>query len=151
MKADLRDLGAGALFVAIGLSFALTAWFKLRVGEALAMGPGFFPVMLGAVLVGFGAIIALNALGRQGQALRAIPWFGIAMVLGAIAFFAETVRGLGMAPALFIATLMAGLSSRRLGVLPAAVVAACMTAFCVGVFIYALGLPYRPIGPWLIE
>ena len=59
MQRNLKDLAAGALFVAIGGFFTLNAWFNLTIGNALAMGPGYFPILLGLVLIGLGAAIAL--------------------------------------------------------------------------------------------
>ena len=52
---NLKDCVAGTLFVAIGLLFAVNAWLRLSVGSALAMGPGYFPILLGLILIGLGA------------------------------------------------------------------------------------------------
>ena len=52
---NLKDCAAGMLFVAIGLLFAVNAWLGLSIGSAFAMGPGYFPILLGVILIGFGA------------------------------------------------------------------------------------------------
>jgi putative tricarboxylic transport membrane protein len=149
VQANLRDAAAGAVFVAIGSFFALDSWFNLKIGHAFSMGPGYFPLLLGTILIALGLVMALMALGKPPEAVGQIPWKGLALVLGSIVFFAVTVRGLGLAVSLFIATLMAGLSSGRLAPIPAAALSVAMTAFCVAVFVYALGLPYPIVGPWL--
>jgi hypothetical protein len=149
VQANLRDVAAGAVFVAIGAFFALDAWFSLRIGRAFSMGPGYFPVLLGSILIALGLVMALLALGRPSEAIGRIPWRGLGLVLGSLVFFAVTVRGLGLAASLAATTFMAGLSSGKLSPLPAAVLSLALTAFCVAVFIYALGLPYRVVGPWL--
>jgi putative tricarboxylic transport membrane protein len=149
VQANLRDVAAGVVFVAIGGFFALDAWFNLRIGRAFSMGPGYFPALLGTILILLGLAMALMALGKPSEAIGHIPWKGIALIIGSIVFFAVTVRGLGLAPSLFVTSLMAGLSSGKLAPIPAALLSLALTVFCVAVFIYALGLPYPIIGRWL--
>ena len=146
---NLRDCAAGTLFVAIGLLFAVNAWLRLSVGSALTMGPGYFPVLLGVILIGFGLAIFLAGLRQPMQPFGTVSWRGVGLVTGAILFFGLTVRGLGMAPALGGATLLAALSTERNSLLFALLLSFCLTAFCVALFVYALQLPYAAIGPWL--
>jgi hypothetical protein len=148
MSVNLRDAVAGAAFIVIGLAFGMNAWLGLRIGEANAMGPGYFPVMLGLILVALGVAIVLSARGRSGEPFGPVPWRGISLATGAIVFFAVTVRGLGMGPTLIGATLMAALASGRLSFRGSLALAVGLSAFCVAVFIYALRLPYPVIGPW---
>ena len=149
MRVNTRDLAAGALFVAIGGFFAMNAWRNLAVGQAFAMGPGYFPILLGAVLIGLGLAIGLSGLLKSATPFGPVSWRGVGLVTGSIVFFALTVRGLGMAPALGVATILAALSSDRNSPVFAVVLSLCLTAFCILVFVYALRLPYAVIGPWL--
>jgi hypothetical protein len=149
MQANLRDVAAGAVFIAIGAFFALNAWFNLKIGHAFSMGPGYFPVLLGTILVALGLAIAVQAVGRPTEAFGRVPWRSVGLIVGSIVFFAVTVRGFGLAPSLALATFMAGMSSGRMTAVPAALLSIVLTAFCVLVFITALGLPYPVIGPWL--
>jgi len=142
-------MAAGAIFVAIGLFFSLNAWLTLRIGAAHAMGPGYFPVLFGAILVCLGLVIALMAVGKPREVFGRVSWRGVLLVTASIVFFAVTVRGLGMAAALGGATVMAAMSSNRLSFVGTLVTSACLTTFSVLVFVYALRLPYPVIGPWL--
>jgi hypothetical protein len=146
---NLKDCVAGTLFVAIGLLFAVNAWLRLSVGSALAMGPGYFPILLGLILIGLGAAIVLSGLRKPAESFGTVSWRGVGLVTGAILFFGLTVRGLGMAPALGGATLLAALSTARNSFPFALALSVCLAAFCVAVFVYALQLPYAAIGPWL--
>lgn len=148
MRLNPKDLAAGAIFVAIGAFFALNAWFSLAIGRAFAMGPGYFPIVLGVVLIALGVAIALTGIGKPSRPFGDVSWRGITLVSASIVFFALTVRGLGMAPALGGATVLAALSARN-APLFALILSLCLTAFCVLVFVYALRLPYAVIGPWL--
>jgi len=149
MILNRRDLAAGIVFVIIGMAFTGNAWLTLRLGEANSMGPGYFPVLLGLVLIGFGGAIAFSAIGKSGEAFGAVPWRGVTLITAAIVFFALTVRGLGMAPALGIATFVASMASGRLSPRGALLLAIGLTTFCIVVFLYALRLPYPVIGVWL--
>lgn len=149
MKINPKDLAAGAVFVVIGGFFAGNALLTLRMGSTLNMGPGFFPAVLGSLLVLLGIAIAAEGLGRPAEAFGEVSWRGIVLVIGAIVVFGVTVRGLGFGPSLFLCVFMAGLSSGRMGWRMAAVVAAVLTVFSIGVFVEALGLPYPIIGRWL--
>jgi hypothetical protein len=78
-----------------------------------------------------------------------VPWRGILLILGGIIFFGVTVRGLGLAPALFVAVLLSAFASSRTTALAALVLAVALTAFCAAIFVGGLGLPIPLIGPWL--
>ena len=149
MRVNPKDVAAGAIFIAIGLAFSLNAWFTLKIGAARSMGPGYFPVLFGAILVGLGLVIVLMAIGRPKEAFGDVSWRGVFLVTASIVFFAVTVRGLGMALALGGATVMAAMSSKRLSFVGTLITSASLTTFSVLVFIYALRLPYPVIGPWL--
>jgi hypothetical protein len=149
MRVNPKDVAAGTIFIAIGLFFSLNAWFTLSIGAARSMGPGYFPVLFGVLLVGLGLIIVLMAIGRPREAFGKVSWRGLFLVTVSIVFFAVTVRGLGMAPALGGATVMAAMSSKRLSLIGTLITGASLTLFSVLVFIYALRLPYPVIGPWL--
>ena len=114
------------------------------------MGPGYFPILLGLILIGFGLAIAICGARRiRRRRSGSVSWRGVGLVTASIVFFALTVRGLGMAPALGGATMLAALSTDRNSPLFAIVLSLCLTAFCILVFVFALRLPYAVIGPWL--
>jgi hypothetical protein len=149
MQKSLRDFLAGAIFVAFGLAFAIAA-YSYDLGTAVRMGPGYFPLLLGALLTLLGiGVIAEGAMTGEGAGLGPIPWRAIALIVAAIFFFGLTVRGLGLVPTLLIVTLAASLASRRTTPTVAVLIAVGLTALCVGIFAYALGLNLPLLGPWL--
>jgi hypothetical protein len=149
MPKALRDVLAGLVFVGFGLAFAVTAW-TYDLGTALRMGPGMFPLILGGCLVLLGvAIVVEGVLAGEGEAIGPIPWRGIILLTGAVVFFGFAVERLGLAPSLFVTVLIAAFSSERTSVLAAFIMAFALTAFCVLIFVQALGMPVRLIGPWL--
>jgi hypothetical protein len=149
MKINTKDLAAGSMFAGIGLFFVISAWLTLPIGQAFAMGPGYFPLVLGVVLTICGLGIAAAGIGKPAEMFGRVSWRGLVLVMASIIFFGVTVRGLGFAPALFVSVLFAALASGRLSGRTSLIVSAVLTVFCVGVFIYALRLPYPIIGRWI--
>lgn len=149
MQKSLRDLLAGLVFVGLGIAFAGIASFY-PIGTALRMGPGFFPVVLGVILAGLGVgIVVESRVNGDPTPIGPVPWRGIVLLSAAILFFGFTVRGLGLAPSLFVATLLASFSSTRTGWLAGLLTATALTIACILVFIEALNLTVPVFGPWL--
>ena len=57
--ASQKDFVSGLMFMAVGGGFAWGA-VDYEIGEAARMGPGYFPFMLGMILLGLGALVAFN-------------------------------------------------------------------------------------------
>lgn len=151
MTINGKDIAAGALFAAIGLFFTVSTLLTLPIGQAFAMGPGYFPLCLGVVLTALGLAICVKAIGKPAELFGQVSWRGVGLVMASIVFFGVTVRDLGFAPSLFVSVLLACLASDKLGWKAGLILSALLTAFCVGVFIYALHLPYPIIGRWILR
>jgi len=149
MAVNIRDVAAGLLFVAIGLFFALDSLFNLRIGQAFSMGPGYFPLIMGGVLVALGVAIAAKSVGQLSVPIGRIPWRGLGLIMAAIIYFAASVRALGFAPAVAGSTFLASLSSGRMSLVAAIITTAVLTLFCALVFVVALGLPYPLLARWI--
>lgn len=146
---DWTDALAGLVFILFGLLFGVQS-LGLEIGTAFRMGPGYFPLVLSALLILLGLLIAAKSVhGRGGEGVGTLAWRGAFFILAAPVFFGLTVRGLGFVPAIFLTTLIAALASFRMRLPGALVLAAAVTAFATLVFSYGLGLPFRRFGPWL--
>jgi putative tricarboxylic transport membrane protein len=128
------------LFVAIGLAFMVVAR-SYRFGTAARMGPGFFPTMLGGVLVGFGLLLSLPSLVRDGDAFPRLHLRPLLTILCGIVVFALLMQPLGFVLAAVILVLICGFADPDLRLIESAGLAVLLTAFCVGVFVLLLGLP----------
>lgn len=143
------DLLAGAIFIGFGLAFAITS-ATYDLGTPLRMGPGFFPLVLGATLVVLGVAIVVKAFvaGPAGP-VGPVPWRALVLLVAALFFFGYFVRALGLVPTLLVAVTLAALAGRSVRVIPAVVIAACLTALSVLIFVVLLQLRLPLIGPWL--
>lgn len=149
LKNSPKDLGAGAVFVALGLAFALTAR-TYEVGSALRMGPGYFPLVLGGLLVVLGLLIVGKAfIAPETGELGPVPWRAALLLTAAVLFFGFTIRGLGVVPTLLVTVLLAALAGPKMRLLPAVVMSVVLTALSVAIFIYALQLPLPLLGTWV--
>ena len=70
-------------------------------------------------------------------------------MLGAVVAFGLTVRPLGLVVAGPLAIVISAFASNEVRWGETLVVGVLMTAFCIGLFKFALGLPI-PLAPWLI-
>jgi hypothetical protein len=139
----------GLVFACIGLFFVVNAWRTLPIGEASSMGPGYFPIGLGLVLMILGLIIGVSESNLEVRVFPPLPWRGVMLITASVLFFGLTVRSLGFAPSLLVSTFVAGLATGRLAPVPAVVLSVAVTLFSIGVFVIGLGMPYPVIGPWL--
>jgi hypothetical protein len=144
-----KDLLAGATFVVFGLAFAITA-STYEVGSTLRMGPGYFPLVLGSVLVLLGILIAVKGfLAGEGGEIGPVPWKAAGLLVVAFLFFGYTVQGLGLVPSLLVTVFLSAMAGRRARVIPAVVISAALTALSVLIFVIALQLRLPYFGPWL--
>lgn len=150
MTFNRSDLGAGAIFIAIGLFFGITTLAELDIGTARRMGPGYFPIALSGILILLGLVIATKSLSHGDEARGPLPWRGLVVLLSVPVIFGVLIRPLGMAPVLALTTFVTAFASRRMSVKAAVLLALGLTIFCVVVFNIGLGLPLRLFGP-LVE
>ncbi len=144
-----KDLLAGGTFVGFGLAFAITS-STYEVGTALRMGPGYFPLVLGSALVLLGILIAVKGfVAADSDDIGPVPWKALALLVAALLFFGFTIQGLGLVPALLVTVFLAGMAGHRARVIPAVVIAACLTALSVLIFVIVLQLRLPYFGPWL--
>jgi hypothetical protein len=151
MQANMKDLGAGAFFVFVGLVYGSIAWFGLPIGVALNMGPGDFPIVLSGMLIVLGLWIAgrgfVDTQGRE--PFGAVPWRGVILLSLATIIFAAFVEKLGLLPGVFATTFVATLANRKVNLVRAALTSLCIAIFCTAVFAYGIRLPIPVIGEWL--
>jgi putative tricarboxylic transport membrane protein len=143
-----QDFVGGMVVIAVAL-FAFWQAADLPIGTFGGMGPGMLPKSL-AVLFGLlGAALVLDSFLETTLPLEPWSFRGPVLVALAIVAFGLTVRPLGLVVAGPVAIVIAVLASDEVRWMETIVVGALMTAFCVGLFKFALGLPI-PLAPWLI-
>lgn len=139
--AGLFLMGFGAAAVAIARGYPL--------GSSTRMGAGFFPMMLGMVLIVFGTILAARAHGGSERIEGGWSPRAFVVVPLALAAFAFLLDRIGFAPALVALLVGAAAAGPEFKWLEVLVMAAVLTVASVALFIWGLGLPWRVIAvPW---
>jgi Tripartite tricarboxylate transporter TctB family len=138
---DNKDFWSGLLLIALG-AFAVFLARDYPFGTVTRMGAGFFPIVLGALLVLFGLYVLARGLG--GGAKIEAGWSPRALLLLplAMALFGFLMDRAGLVPALAVLTFGSALAGREFRLLEIAGLTVVLTAFAVAVFVWGLGLPY---------
>jgi len=149
-KGNLKDFGSGTLFLLIGLGFMTSSWTSLRIGTAIEMGPGYFPLVLGGILALFGLLIFLRGLRTVAEPIGSVSLRAIGATCGSIILFAVLVYPLGFVASTFITIFVASLAAPDSSPTYAAGLSVLLTAFCWAVFILGLELPLPLFPAWMI-
>lgn len=137
-----KDLCAGLLFLAIGAGvvFVVSGY---PIGSAMRMGPGYFPVLLGGVLIVLGAAIAGHALWTGAPApLPPVRLRPLLLVTLSILAFAFLLERFGLVPAIIVTVLVSCLGGQEFRFREAAPLAVFLAAASVLIFHIGLGLPF---------
>lgn len=149
MKVNGKDLATGLIFLALGAAYGSITLRTLPLGQALNMGPGYFPMVLCVFLVLVGGFIAVRSFAiEQGTPFGAIPWRGVILLSLSTILFATFLQQLGMLPGIFLTTLVASLASSRVSPVEALLTSAGVALFCTAIFGYGLELPVPLFGSW---
>jgi hypothetical protein len=136
-----KDFWAGLLLIAIGAAAVFIAR-DYTFGTALRMGPGFFPIMLGLILILFGLAILASGLHR-GETIAG-SWSPRALIILplALVLFGVLMEHGGFVPAMMVLIFASATASTEFRPLEALLFSIGLTALSVAVFIWGLGLPY---------
>lgn len=144
-----KDFWAGVMFVCIGIA-AMTIASNYSLGTAARMGPGYFPRILGMLLVVLGVIIAVASFRADGEAIPRWPLRPTVIVLGSIVLFGAIVAYMGVAFATVVLIVSASAASHEFRPLESLIAGVLLSALAVGVFVIGLQLQL-PIWPAFIH
>jgi putative tricarboxylic transport membrane protein len=152
-----RDFYGGLALIALAIVAIWTSG-DLPGTHGFAFGPGTAPRLFAGLLAVVGALVALTGLFFDGPPIESYAIRGPAWVLLAILAFAGMIRGLnlgpltipplGLVPSTFAAFMISIFGSTEMRWLESLIAAVAMTAFCVGLFVYLLQLPFQ-LWPWV--
>ena len=139
-----KDLLAGLLFIAVGIA-AIALATNYTLGTAARMGPGYFPRILGILMIVLGAILALRSLRLDGAPLPGWKWRPVIVVLGSVVAFGLIVTRAGLVLSTILLIAMASAASHEFRPKEAVISGLLLAALAVGVFVIGLKLQ---IGIW---
>jgi Tripartite tricarboxylate transporter TctB family len=140
-----RDFWSGLLFIAIALFF-ITLATRYRFGTPERMGPAFFPIAVGILLGGLGAILVGRALVFDGAPLHRMHLLPLAVTMAAVVLFGLALQWLGLVIAIVILVVVGSYADRATRLTESIGLAAFLSVFSVAIFVWLLGLPL-PVWP----
>jgi putative tricarboxylic transport membrane protein len=143
MTFDVRnkDLWSGAMLIASGAATMLIAR-NYPFGTALRMGPGYFPIVLGGILILFGLYLVASGLRSDEKIQGSWSLRGMVMLPLAFVLFGVLMTYAGFVPALLVLIFGSALASPQFKLVEVVLLSVLLTAASVALFVWGLGLPY---------
>lgn len=128
------------LFIGFGAAVAWGAT-NYAIGTPARMGPGFFPLVLGLMLMALGAGVFLSGWWRRDpEEYGDVQWRAIFFITLAVATGGVLLERFGLAPAVIASTFIGALAERDAKWFRVAIVSALLVAFAWLVFVFGLDL-----------
>jgi Tripartite tricarboxylate transporter TctB family len=134
-----KDFWSGVMFCAFA-AVAILAARNYSLGAAGKMGPGYFPLLLGATLAVLGIILIARSVVLDGEPLPTFHVVPLAVIAAAVCLFGVLIEPFGLVIALAVLTLLSAWAGPQFRISEAIALTAVLIVFSVGVFVYALGL-----------
>ena len=144
MKLEFRrnqDFWAGLMFLGIG-AVAIFVARNYPLGRLLRMGAGYFPILLGGILILFGAYIMVKGM-RKGEKVQG-NWSiraGILLPI-MIVLFGVLMERAGFIPALAALAFGSAAAGKEFRWGEVLLLTAFLTVLSLAVFVWGLGLPF---------
>jgi len=136
-----RDFWSGLMFFVFG-ALAVFVAREYPFGKALRMGAGYFPTLMGWVLILFGIYIMAKGL-RRSEKIEGNGSFRAMIVLPLmIVLFGVLMERAGFIPALALLAFGSAAAGKEFHWGEALLLTAILTGLSLGVFIWGLGLPF---------
>ena len=138
---ERQDFWAGLMLIVTG-AVAIFIARNYEFGSSLRMGPGYFPSVLGGLLILFGLIIAVKGLNSGEKLSKAWSPRALIVLTAALVLFGFLIDRAGFVPAMMVLIFGSALAGSQFKFVEVLLFSIFLTALCVVVFIWALGLPY---------
>ena len=144
MKIELRhnrDFWAGIMLAAIGtVSIVIARGYPF--GTTTRMGPGYFPTILGGILVLFGVYVMIIGLRTSKKIVVHCSLRALIVLPLSLAAFGLLMTHAGFIPALAALILGSAAAGREIKFAELLLLTLLLTVLSVALFIWGLGLPY---------
>jgi hypothetical protein len=138
---DNKDFWTGLMLIATG-GAAMFIARDYSFGTTLRMGPGYFPTVLGAIIVAFGIYLAVKGLRSSDKIEGGVSFRALIVLPLALVVFGFLIERAGFVPALAILIFMSAAAGPQFRLVEVLLFTVVLTVLCVAVFVWGLGLPY---------
>lgn len=136
-----RDFWSGLMLILIGAGAVLVAR-NYHFGSILHMGPGFFPAVLGVILILFGVVIMIKGLIKGERMRGMVSSRALIILLFSLILFGTLIERAGLIPALAALIFCSAYASREFKLLEVCLLVGILILLSVSLFIWGLALPF---------
>lgn len=144
-----KDFYAGLMFVGFGI-FAIYEAQQYDMGVIERMGPGYFPTILGVVLLCLGLAVFVRSFFSGVTTKIRIDLRPIVLVLSGVVAFGLLLEIAGLVIAAFALITLACLGSWEFRLRDTLIMFVVLVAFCTAVFYYGLEVSF-PLWPEFLQ
>jgi len=145
-----KDFWAGVMFAGFGAFFVAWSLTHYAMESAVRMGPGYFPVVLGGLLLLLGALVIFRSLAADGPRVARFHFRPLVLVCLAVLAYGYLMQPGGLAVATAAAVFIGALAGHEFRWKEVSVVALVLVVFSYLVFVKGLTLPF-PVCPSFID
>lgn len=155
-----KDFYSGLMFLGTGVAFAWGAT-NYNIGTGARMGPGYFPLLLGVIMMILGAIITFKAMvieTETGDKVGAWAWRPLGYIIGSNIIFGILLGGLpkigipsmGLVAAIYGLTIVSAKAGDRFNLKEVLILGTVLSILSYLAFIKLLNLQF-PVWPAFIS
>jgi hypothetical protein len=142
-----KDLWAGPMLIATGAATMIIAR-DYAFGTTLRMGPGYFPTVLGGILILFGLYLVVSGLRSTDEIQGSWPLRAMIVLPLALVLFGVLMTHAGFLPALLVLIFGSALAGPQFRLVEVLLLSAALSVVSVALFVWGLGLPYPLIADY---
>jgi hypothetical protein len=141
-----KDFWSGLMFIGSGLFFAIWAITHYQMGTAVRMGPAYFPVMLGGLMLVLGLIIFLGSFAIDGPAVPNFHFRPLILISLGCVLYGYLMKPLGLVGATAALVYVSAFGGHEFNWKEVTILYVILMAFSWLVFVKGLTLPF-PVWP----
>jgi hypothetical protein len=142
-----KDFWAGAMLIATGVATMIIAR-NYAFGTTLRMGPGYFPTVLGGILILFGLYLVVSGLRSTDEIQGSWPLRAMIVLPLALVLFGVLMTHAGFLPALLVLIFGSALAGPQFRLVEVLLLSAALSVVSIALFVWGLGLPYPLIADY---
>ena len=147
---DRKDFWSAVMFIAFGLLFIVWST-DYQFGTTQRMGPGYFPTILGILLVVLGILVALPTFKSDTHETHVgkIGWRGLIVILGSVILYAILLPRAGFVISMAALVILSAMASKEFTWKAALLSTIFLGLFSYLVFVKGLELQFPVWPPFL--
>jgi len=138
---DNMDFWSGMMLIGFGAAAVFFAR-DYPFGSVLRIGPGFFPTVLGGILIVFGICLMVVGIHSKEKIKGRLSFRALMLLFIALVLFGILMEYAGFLPALIVLIIVSEAAGRQFKAMEMLISTAILVLFAMTIFIWGLNLPF---------